>query len=441
VDGVPSGVTARGSDAGSDAEAAAILLIEDVPIGEHELRLTKTCFATESLQEIVSVDLADRTPKVTRIVAMRPARTRVTATGARYEGELRVDGERTATLPLTTFETCPGVRTVEVVASGRIVWSSVLDAEESDITIELAPRPNVVVVGADWPKTWAAAVSRWSLRGRVDPPPGADLTTSEGWSAVSLPPATDMAVGVIPRAGIAGEDRLVLFGPSLQVVEDRVSPPLASRPIWTRATLGVSLVDAGQGTVVFASVTPQGPAARSGLLPGDRLLAISGRSVANASAAKDTIVAAGIGATLELDIAAPSGPVRKVPCTTSPEPVLTPPHGDEPSRIVRAAWASVEAAAGGPGAAIPLANLAVLLERSGQDSAALEAWRRVRAIGGGALAARAAYASGAGLQADGKGVDAIEAFGQAKSEALANGDTPLAAAASDRLADLGVTPR
>jgi tetratricopeptide (TPR) repeat protein len=88
-----------------------------------------------------------------------------------------------------------------------------------------------------------------------------------------------------------------------------------------------------------------------------------------------------------------------------------------------------------------LANLAILLEGSGREATALEAWRRARAIGGGALAARAAYALGAGLQADGKRVEAIEAFGQARSEGLLGGDPALAAAAIDRLADLGVAPR
>ena len=74
-------------------------------------------------------------------------------------------------------------------------------------------------------------------------------------------------------------------------------------------------------------------------------------------------------------------------------------------------------------------------------ASALEAWRGVRAIGGGALAARAFYALGAGLQADGKRAEAIDAFGQARTEASLNGDAALAAAASDRLADLGVAPR
>jgi hypothetical protein len=126
---------------------------------------------------------------------------------------------------------------------------------------------------------------------------------------------------------------------------------------------------------------------------------------------------------------------------TSAELRIAPLSGSDGSRIVRAAWASVDAAAGGPEAALALANLASLLERSGRDAAAVDAWRRVRSTGGGALAARAAYAVGAGLQAGGKTVEAIETFGHARSEGLVNGDAALAAAAIDRLADLGVAPR
>ena len=440
LDGVDSGVTSRSGDAGSPAPAPAVLTIEDVAIGEHTIRLAKSCFAAESLEEMVSADLADRSPKLLRVVAMRPARTKVTATGATYEGELRVDGERVASLPLTSFAMCPGQRALEVAASGRVVWSGSVAAEESELTVDLTPRPSAILVGAAWPKAWAEAGGAWSLRDRIDLPAGADLTSAEGWTAVGLPPGTDLALGVIPRAGIAGEERIVLYGPALHEVEERALAPRSSRPPWSVATLRAVLVDREAGAVVVASVSPGGPASRAGLAPGDRLVAIAGHVVTRAAAARDAVAAAGIGSKLVLDVAPPSGPARKIECVASPEPRLSGNSGDDASRVLRAAWASVDAAVGGPDAAIALANLARLLERSGRETAALDAWRRVRAIGAGALVARAAYAVGAGLQADGKRAEAIEAFGQARSEGLANGDAALAAAAIDRLADLGVAP-
>ena len=117
------------------------------------------------------------------------------------------------------------------------------------------------------------------------------------------------------------------------------------------------------------------------------------------------------------------------------------PSGDASSDVVRAAWAAVDAAAGGAEGALALANLAQILDRSGRSAAALDAWRRVRALATGRLAARAAYAIGVGLQESGKRAEAIAAFGQAKSEGTASGDLMIAAAAADRLADLGVAPR
>lgn len=441
LDGVAVGVATRGADTASDANALAALLIEDVAIGDHAIGFAKPCFATEILAESVSVDLADRTPKLLRVVAMRPSRTRVTSTGAQYAGELRVDGEPAASLPLTSFTICPGQRKLDVVASGRVVWSGLLSAEESDITLDLRPRPGAALVGSAWPAAWIPASASWSPLCRLEPPVGADLKAPEGWDAVALPPGTDLAVAVLPGAGVAGEQRVVLYGTALREVEDRASPPSPFPPSWTAPSLGAVLVDAGQGVVVFASVSPAGPAARAGLLPGDRLIAIAGRSVATAASAREAIGALGAGATPVLDVAPPSGAMRRIPCETVTEPLLANRFGDDGSRVVRAAWAAVDAAAGGPDAAPALANLAGLLEGSGKAEGALEAWRRVRAIGGGALAARAAYAIGAGLEASGKRSEAIEAFGRSRAESIANADLALAAASGDRLADLGVAPR
>jgi hypothetical protein len=440
LDGVPAGETKRRIGAGNDGEAPASVLIEDVAIGEHQIRLSKPCFADESFQEIVSVDVADRSPKQTRVVAMRPARTRVTTTGASYPGELRVDGERAGTLPLTSFERCPGVRTVEVLASGRVVWSGSMRAEEADITLDLAPRPNAVLVGAEWPRSWGAATAAWSLRGRMEPPAGVDLATRAGWERVGLPPGTDLAVAVLRGAGVAGDDRIIVYGPAIKDVEEPASPPLPSPPRWRVPALGAVPVDAGGGAVVLASIAPSGPAARAGLLPGDRLVAVSGKTVSTAAAASDAVSESDAAVPLVVDVAPPGGAVRKVECGPTVEPRLVDATNGA-SRVVRAAWASVDAAAGGPDAAAALANFALLLEQSGRESAAQDAWRKVRAIADGPLAARAAYALGAGLAARGKRDEAIAAFTQARSEASAIGDPVLAAAASDRLADLGIAGR
>jgi hypothetical protein len=438
LDGASRGVTARPAADGVAADAPFELEVQNVPIGEHELSLSKSCFASENVPAIVSVDLADRSPKRLPLVTMRPARTRVTAAGAQYPGELRIDGERVASLPLTSFSMCPGVRSLEVAAAGRVVWSGTITTEESDVTLDFTPRPNVVLVGSAWPKSWDDVLSVWSRKDRIDAPAGVDLFSREGWESIPLPPGTDVALGVVSHAGVGGGDRTVLYSPALREVEDRAAPPTLASPAWVATTIGIVPVDGPAGAVIVGSVSPQGPAGKAGLLAGDRVLSIGGRSVASAAAARGVITGLGNKVPVALEVASPALPPRKIECL--PETVLSI-RDDGGSRAVRAAWASVDAAAGGADGPLALFQLAMLLESAGQDAAALAAWRGVRAAGSGALSARAWYAEGTGLQAAGKRPEAIEAFKRAKTEGLAIGDPTLVAAADDRLADLGVASR
>jgi hypothetical protein len=435
VDGVPVGVTSR------TGEGGASLTIDEVAIGEHQIDFTKPCFATESLQEIVSVDIEDRTPKTLRVVAMRPDRTAVLVTGADYPGELRIDGESAGALPLTSLSVCPGSRAIEVVAAGRVVWSGTFTAEGQEPAIDLTPRPNAVLVGAAWPASWAPAVAGWSVRGKIDLPAGVDLTVPSGWTKVSLPPGTDLAVAVLPDGGLVGDERAVLFGPSLLELDDHAKAPQPGRPSWRQATVAAGLVDAGPASVLIAWATPGGPAAKAGLIPGDRVVSLSGQAPKSASSARETVAKTPVGTVLALEIESPLGGSRKVDCPTVAEPALLARSGDRSERILRSAWAAADAAAGGPDATLALASLATLLESAGRNEAALEAWRRVQGGDDPPLSARASYAIGAGLQSAGKNAEAIEAFERARSEAERGADAVLASAAADRLADLGVAPR
>jgi hypothetical protein len=435
LDGTAAGETAR--TPGSDA---ASLTLEDVPLGEHELKLAKSCYGTETLPQVVSVDVADRSPKVLPVVAMRPARTRVTAIGAGYEGEVHVDGERAAVLPLKTFEICPGRRTVEVVASGRVVWSGQITTDEPDLTLDLTPRPSAFVFGAGWPSAWGSAPA-WSVRGQAVLPAGADLTTPEAWSRLPVPPATDVVVAVTAgAAGVAASERVLLYSPILRRIEDAPAPP-GPPPAWTEATIGAAFVGAKPAGIVIASVDVGGPAARAGLASGDRVTAIAGVPVATAAALHAAIASQPPGSKLAIEAASPGGAARRIDCDVVEETRFTPAVAPGAAPAVVAAWAAVDAAAGGPHAPRALANLALLLEQAGDGAAAIDAWRRVRATSSGALAARAAYGIGAGLDAAGRRDEAIEALRQAHTEAARVGDVALAAAAADRLADLGQTAR
>jgi hypothetical protein len=435
LDGQPAGTTAH---AAGDAAGPAELQLEDVSIGEHALTLAKPCFATENVKALVTVDLQDRAPKPLPVAVMRPARTRVSLNGATYAGELRVDGERALPLPGPSIETCPGRHTIEAVASGRVVSSQVLEAGETDVTVDLTPRPNAVLVGPEWPASWVSVLGSWSLRGRVDPPPGSDLSSPAGWGKIHLPPDTDIAVGVITGGGMAGADRVVMWSPTLGIVAAASGPADAGRPVWRRAGIGATSVDGRDGIVRLVHVTAGGAAAGAGIVDGDGLQSVAGRPVSTAAEARSQIGAQAAGGMVPLEIVSPQAARRTVQVKGSAEPVVERAPTAAGS-IVRAGWAEAVAAAGGEDAASAYANLALTLEGTGRDAVAAEAWRKAAALDPASFGPRADYASGAQLDAQGKSAEAKESFQRAKAGATAAGDLVLAAAAADRLADLGVS--
>ncbi|HJQ98224.1 MAG TPA: PDZ domain-containing protein, partial [Candidatus Polarisedimenticolaceae bacterium] len=413
LDGARVGETMPGT-------GGASLLVPDLPIGEHTVELRKLCFATETLPAMINVDLADRSPKALALVTMRPAAARITPTGAGYPGELRVDGAKTTSPPGEPFTVCPGSRAIEVVASGRVVWSGTIEAEETDRTLDLSPRPNVVLVGDEWPAAWRDFAGAVSLRGRVNPDPGSDLSTLAGWKGVALPKDTDLAVAV--RDG-----KVWLFAPAMGAMAPADRPPGSSRPRWSGARLDASLVDADGGIFVA-----------EGLSPGDRVLGVDGKDVASAAELAKRLDATTPGGTVTVRLSSPGGEARTVQVPVLPDPrPITP--ADRVEAIVRSAWASSEGAAGGAEAASALASLATLLEGEHRLSAAAEAWRRAKALDPKTFGVRADYAIAADLASQGKKAEAIEAFRRVREAAQGEGDAILAFAASDHLADLGVS--
>lgn len=435
LDGQSAGTTAR---VAGGAPGAAELQLEDVPIGEHALTLAKPCFATENVAALVTVDLQDRAPKPLPVAVMRPARTRVSLSGATYAGELRVDGERALALPGASIETCPGRHTIEAVASGRVVSSQVLEAGETDVSVDMTPRPNAVLVGPEWPASWVSVLGSWSLRGRIDPPPGSDLSSTAGWAKIQLPPDTDIAVGVIARGGMAGADRVVMWSPTLGTVAAASAAADAGRPVWRRSGIGATAVDGRDGIVRLVHVNAKGTAAGAGIVDGDGLQAVAGRPVSTAAEARAQIGAQAAGGTVPLEIVSPPGTRRTVQVRGAAEPVVER-APTAAGAIVRAGWAEAVAAAGGEDAASAYANLALTLEGAGREAVASEAWRKAAALDPASFGPRADYAAGAQLDAQGKSAEAKEAFQRAKGGATAAGDLVLAAAAADRLADLGVS--
>jgi tetratricopeptide (TPR) repeat protein len=420
-----------------DPSGPAVLTVLDLALGEHEVHLEKSCFATERVPAMVSVDIDDRAPKPMPIVTMRAARTRVDLAGATYPGEIRIDGEKVATLPAASAETCPGRHTVETVAGGRVVWASTLDTTASELNLDVAPRPNVALVGGEWPASWAAVAGSWSLRGRLDPPDGGNLASAPGWAKVTLPPETDFAVGVIPRGGPAGEDAVVVYSPALGLVEAMATPPPGVAPPWRETTIGAVPVDGPGGAVVLVAVVRGGPAARAGIKEGEALVSVAGVAVSDAAGARARIASQPPGSALPVELGGFGGDHRTVQVIGTARPASSASAAGT-SAVIRAAWATVIAAAGGDEAPCALASLAGLLSRYGKDDAAIEAWRKAAALDPATFGPRADYAVGVALDAQGKAAEAKDRFRRAKAGAEAAQDAVLAAAAADRLADLGV---
>jgi hypothetical protein len=339
-------------------------------------------------------------------------------------------GATSRTLPADTFTVCPGSRAIEVVASGRIVWSGTIEAEETDRTVDLSPRPNVVLVGDEWPPAWRDFAGSVSLHGRVASDPAWNLRTPGGWKDVALPPDTDLAVAVSPA-------EVYLYGPASRAVAEAEAPPAPSASRWSVSRLEASIVDA-DGGVLVAGVAPGGGAAKAGLAPGDRIVALEGKSVGSAAQLSAGLNTSGAGSTVALKVTSPAGEERTLVVPLVLDPLVTVPS-DPVAALVRGAWAAAEGAAGGPDAAAALATLAVLLEREQLTGPAAEAWRRAKTLDAGSFGVRADYALAADLAARGKKSEAVELFRRARESAAARGDLVLAAAAADHLADLGVS--
>jgi tetratricopeptide (TPR) repeat protein len=447
IDEIVVGTTSRPDDADPVVRATrpAELVLEAVPAGEHTLTLERPCFRTVRIREVVTVDVLDRSPKLVGSVVLQAARTRLDLREAPPVGELRVDGERAADLPSKDpIEVCAGERRIEVRSGGRTIWAETVDVPIGDpLTLEVRPRPNAVLVGADrWPADLAALDGAWSTIVAVEAPAGADLTTEEGWARVELPVEADLAVAVLPRKAPAAADRFVLRSPLLGTVAPFGIPPDPSRPRWTRTDLGLQAVDAADGGLVVVEVRPAGPAFRASIAPGDRVRTISGIAVSDRAVWNRETSALPVGGQAAVEL------VRDGASRTASVAVeeafragLVP--VDPLRRAVHAAWAAAVGAGGGTEAAAAWIDLGVLLEEEGRTAPALAALRRSvwpgrRGIGSGTVD----YLVGRVLGALGRDDEAREALARAAAgdARFHDDDGPeVAPAAADRLADLGVS--
>ena len=449
VDGREAGLTARPRlPDGTPLEGrAAELRLEDLPLGEHEFTLERTCFRTVTRREMLAVDLIDRSPLVSEVIEMVPVISTLAVRGAVKGAEAFVDGSPAGVLPQEAIRVCPGFRTVEVRARGRTLWRERMDLEEGrSRSIDVRPRPNLVLAGAETvPAGFEDLAASTSPAGTVGLPASGDPGDAAAWEQVDLPPDADLVLALEPASGLRAA-RLLLYSPILRIVEPVADSGFdGHRPEWSRAVFGLGVADSrigGPARVVH--VAPAGPAEASAIRVGDRVLAVGASKVSGSAEVVAALRRQAPGAPVEIAVEGSGSGPRTVRATPSASPLVGESRGPAPAGFL-AAWAASDGAAGGEAAASALANLALLLAGHGRHEEAVAVWSRVdfgerRGIGSGTVD----YFRALSLEALGREAEARDALLRARSSSATIGDDEglaIAPAAADRLADLGLATR
>jgi hypothetical protein len=444
LDGEVVGSTVRPDDGvGPGGE----LVLENVPLGEHAFTLSKPCFRTERLNESLTVDLLDRSPRRLRAVAMAPAHARLVLVGGPEGARVAVDGESVGRLPLEPLTICPGERVVSVRHGGRLVWrESSLFVEGDETRLEVLPRPNLVLVGAeDWPRGLEELADRFNLAGAVGLPAGVELSSPDGWSRVELPSGTDLALAVVPAVREGMRDDWMLYSPILRVAREIERPPAPQpRPRWRHPVWGLTLVDSRiGGDALVVEVAPGGPAASAGLGVGDRITSVDGKEVALTEDVERAFAAAAGESPVPVTWTSRAGEAGEAALTASWTPAIAMPPDDAERAMQLAGWAVVDSICSPRDSSAALSSLALLFSEFGHHDLAAETWRRVRwgnrdGIGEGTTQ----YYLARELERLGREDEATAAYRRAaasSSTAFHDEGPSIAPAARDRLADLGVS--
>lgn len=108
LDGVPVGTTQRPWETAGEPPAAE-LVVDNVSLGDHTFELTKPCFRTVLLEDFVTVDINDYSPRVFKPVTLERVHSRLVLEGGPKGAEVRVDDVPFGDLPLEPLDLCPGL--------------------------------------------------------------------------------------------------------------------------------------------------------------------------------------------------------------------------------------------------------------------------------------------------------------------------------------------
>ena len=440
LDGRPVGRTSRVEELMAIGQAPAQLVLEDVPLGEHTFEFRAECRRAEKIVDALNVDLLDRAPKRYDTVRLAESFVLLTPVGGPDGTELRVDGQRVATLPAESLQACPGERDIQAVYADRVLWSERLTLVEGvPQTLEIRARPNLVLVGLDrLPReleSLAASVNVVSMEASS----GGDFSRAETWRRLNLDRDADLALAPDADSRQGAASSWWLYSPVLRSLDRLAELPDATEPAWNTTTWGLTLVDAGGPLVVEQLGSAAG-------MPevGSHIHAAAGAAVVNVTELQARLAASADSGAIDLEWRKQDGTnvTGRLVATTGPWLQDLGERGIDDA--FRAAWAVATAESGASSAPAALANLALVFGAHGEHELAVRTWQRVdwperSGIGAGTVA----YYLGRELQALGRDSEAIEALRRAAESAGRAGTDagpPVAPAARDRLTDLGQAP-
>jgi hypothetical protein len=183
--------------------------------------------------------------------------------------------------------------------------------------------------------------------------------------------------------GPARPDRLrIAVGESAEA--ERVRAVFERRILLSRPTFGALAVDSTAAPhPVVIDVTPESPAGRAGVLPGDLVIGIAGVPVQTRAQLEARLLAAESGETLDLAVQSPvaAGGARNLQLTVGTSPNLIGEQGDDEvlPALAYAQLALLEEKAAAEGRWVIEANQAFLLLRAGDVEGGVRKLRTVRA--------------------------------------------------------------
>lgn len=370
IDGVAKGKTAAGPPPADYNERAAragvqmsslsaVMVVPDVPLGEHRVQFRRGCFVTAERR----IDVAQLEDMVLDPVKLDPAVAVIVAQSTQPSTTVFVDGENRGAAPYTA-ELCEGDHTVELrSAVGRLVRRvNARAGQRVEVTGALTPAFALVSAGAagalgtdlrqvieralepvrsvlifappaaaldetlkasQLPPDWLSFdINKRPLgvTAEINAPMRRELSAkiaqafdAQGVASVSVPSPVNRNRVVISLLGAgSGEpDVIELSLDRPESITDAISQ--LNRPVmFERPSLGFSTIDvADMPGAVVAVVDPDGPAARASLQAGDIVLKVDGQAVNDTGALVTMLASHAANDDLALDLKDRTGADKK----------------------------------------------------------------------------------------------------------------------------------